>query len=240
VDRFNQEKLYIQLARILQELIVSGQWKLDERIPSEDELCSRFHVSKTTVRQAISNLAAEGYLLKIQGKGTFVTADQPTVSFVMKTRPTEEPFGREADAKRVFISKAEEEPSAAVRAFLRTEGRVLHLRSTTTVAGRTAYLQDSFVPLEILPDVEGRDVAGRSLYEILQQRGRRKIFKVIQTVEIGRAAGEAARELELEDGMPVLLVHRLYVSSDGTPVAYGRIQGRSDRATFQTEFERLH
>jgi hypothetical protein len=35
VDRFNQEKLYIQLTRLFLDEIASGRWLLDERIPSE-------------------------------------------------------------------------------------------------------------------------------------------------------------------------------------------------------------
>lgn len=239
VDRFNQEKLYIQLARILINEIVQGNWKLHERIPSEDELCKVYQISKTTVRQAISNLVADGYLMKIQGKGTFVTGDQPTVGFTMKTRPAEEQFGKEVYAKKTIAAKREMEPTPEVKAYLKTEDKVLYLSTQSSVDGKTVYFQESFIPMQILPDIENHEVTERSLYSILQDRGRKKIFKVVQTIEIGRVSGETARDLDLAEGMPVLVVHRLFVSSDNTPIAYSKIQGRSDRYKFQTEFERL-
>jgi len=71
IDRFNQEKLYIQLTRIFLEEIKSGKWQLNQRIPSEEELCKKYGVSKITVRQAVNNLVSDGYLMKLQGKGTF-------------------------------------------------------------------------------------------------------------------------------------------------------------------------
>lgn len=89
IDRFNQEKLYIQLTRIFLSEIASGKWGLAQKIPSEDELCRRYNVSKITVRQAINNLVSDGYLIKLQGKGTFVTSVQPVVGLAMRTQFTD-------------------------------------------------------------------------------------------------------------------------------------------------------
>jgi GntR family transcriptional regulator len=94
VDRKNQEKLYIQVMRILVDEIGKETWRIGDRIPSEDELSSRYGVSKITIRQALTNLAADGYLMKIQGKGTFVAGNRPVVGLTMKTRFTEGLFGR--------------------------------------------------------------------------------------------------------------------------------------------------
>ena len=79
VDRKNQEKLYIQIMRLVVDEIGRDNWSIGNRIPSEDELASRYGVSKITIRQALSNLAADGYLVKIQGRGTFVAGNRPNV-----------------------------------------------------------------------------------------------------------------------------------------------------------------
>ncbi|MEW6739266.1 MAG: GntR family transcriptional regulator, partial [Nitrospirota bacterium] len=92
VDRFTQEKLYIQLMRIFLELINSGNWQLGQQIPTEEDLCKKYNVSKITIRQAINNLVSDGYLIKIQGKGTFVAGTLPVVGLAMKTKLTEEMF----------------------------------------------------------------------------------------------------------------------------------------------------
>ena len=77
VDRGSKEKLYVQIYSIILEKIESGEWPLGTQIPSEDELCRIYDVSKVTVREAIQELAREGYLKRQQGKGTFVLYSCP-------------------------------------------------------------------------------------------------------------------------------------------------------------------
>lgn len=58
----------------LRERIVSGQWKRDERIPSEFELMEQLHVSRGTLREAIKALSHAGMLEVLRGDGTYVRA----------------------------------------------------------------------------------------------------------------------------------------------------------------------
>ena len=219
--------------------VISGTWKLSQRIPSEDELCTKYNVSKVTVRQAINNLVSDGYLMKIQGKGTFVTSVTPVVGVAMKTRFTEEMFGKEVIAERRILTLGEMEPPPVVKEYLKTGERIYYILSRRMVYGETAYIEESYIPSHMLPDIRDLDVEQHSLYALLQEKGSKKIFKVIQTIEIAQASQDAAKYLELDEGVPVLVVHRLFISSDNTPVAYTMIQGRSDRYKLQTEFERL-
>jgi GntR family transcriptional regulator len=239
VDRFNQEKLYIQLTRILLEEISSGNWKLNDRIPSEDELSRTYNISKITVRQAVNNLTSDGYLMKIQGKGTFVTSVLPVVGVAMRTIFTEEMFGKEVKAEKELLFRGIKEPAHDIRSYLKTNGDIYYMLSRRLLNGRPAYVDESFIPYRITPEIDSLDIAGASLYFFLQEKALKKIFKVIQTVEVSQATGDSARHLDLDEGVSVLVVHRLLISSDSTPVAYTKLQGRSDRYKFQAEFERL-
>ena len=239
VDRFNQEKLYIQLTRIFLEKINSGDWELGQQIPTEEDLCKKYNVSKITVRQAINNLVSEGYLNKVQGKGTFVTSVLPEVGLAMKTRLTEDMFEKEVKVEKEILFRGTGEPPPDARAYLKTNDRVHYILCRRMVGGEPAYLEESYIPYEMLPDVESLDIAQGSLYSILQERGTKKIFKVIQTVEVSKTGAEDAKNLDTGEGLPVLVVHRLLLSSDNTPVAYTRFLGRSDKYKFQTEFERM-
>lgn len=239
IDRFNQEKLYIQLTRILLEEINSGRWQPGHRIPTEEELCRKYNVNKITVRQSIYNLVSEGYLMKFQGKGTFVTGVLPEGCLAMRTRFTENMFGKEVRAEKKILFDGTKAPPSDAKEYLKTDERTYYILSKRVVNGEPVYLEESFIPYRLVPDIEKLDFSRVSLYSVLQERGIKKIFKVIQTIEISQVQGDNAKYLGVIKGVPVLVVHRLLLSSDNTPVAYTRFLGRSDRYKFQTEFERI-
>ncbi len=45
--------LYFQLQEILRDKIQNGQWKPGDYLPSEEELCSEYNLSRVTVRNAL-------------------------------------------------------------------------------------------------------------------------------------------------------------------------------------------
>jgi len=54
------------------DMIIEGNWKPGEMIPSEYDLCEAFSVSRNTIRQSVHRLSALGILRSRQGKGTYV------------------------------------------------------------------------------------------------------------------------------------------------------------------------
>jgi GntR family transcriptional regulator len=72
VNRELFEPSYLQLARILEEQIASGELRPGDRLPSEAQLCKFHDVSPMTVRRAINILVDQGAVAAEQGRGTFV------------------------------------------------------------------------------------------------------------------------------------------------------------------------
>jgi len=64
--------LYIQVARVLKEEIVSGLHPVGSLLATEDSLCERFSVSRYTVREALRLLREDGLVSSRQGAGTVV------------------------------------------------------------------------------------------------------------------------------------------------------------------------
>ena len=63
---------YVQVKEAIRRKIISKEWVDGCRIPVEAEFCEMYGVSRITIRKALEDLQSEGYLVKIQGKGTFV------------------------------------------------------------------------------------------------------------------------------------------------------------------------
>jgi len=64
--------LYRQLEEILKQRIKNGELKPGDQISTEFELCEEFGISRISVRQALAELANDGFLCRHQGRGTFV------------------------------------------------------------------------------------------------------------------------------------------------------------------------
>ncbi|MBB6671596.1 GntR family transcriptional regulator [Cohnella nanjingensis] len=67
-----RQPLYIQIQDYFKDQIRSGQLKADDKIPTEKELMQQFKVSRITVAVALGQLAKEGWLYRIPGRGSFV------------------------------------------------------------------------------------------------------------------------------------------------------------------------
>lgn len=64
-----------QVIEYIKDNIESGNWKVGEKIPSENELTAFLGVSRSSVRQAVSHFAGIGILESVHGKGTYLIDD---------------------------------------------------------------------------------------------------------------------------------------------------------------------
>lgn len=71
-NRVSSNKLYIQIYEQILHEIEIGTFKIDDKLPSEKFLCEQFGVSRAPVRQAISALELNGFVLSKQGEGAYV------------------------------------------------------------------------------------------------------------------------------------------------------------------------
>ena len=62
--------LYFQLKELILSEIKNGNYPSGSLIPTENELSEAFEISRTTVRQAITELVQEGWLYRVKSKGT--------------------------------------------------------------------------------------------------------------------------------------------------------------------------
>ena len=85
IDRDSPVPFYFQLSELLEQEIVSGRWEPGTRIPSENELCARYGLSRTTIRQALARLEQEGLVSREKGRGTFVSDSRPRSWLIQST-----------------------------------------------------------------------------------------------------------------------------------------------------------
>lgn len=139
-------RAYQQVADQLRDLVLRGALVAGDRLPSEAELCARFGVSRSTVREALRTLATEGLVTTSRGAtgGTFVAVPQPAhvVGFLTGT------FSLLAGAREVTVAELLEAREvlevAAARAAARHRSLSDLARLHATVPGPGEGLQRTF------------------------------------------------------------------------------------------------
>lgn len=238
IDRESQQKLYVQIYQIIKGKIEKGEWAGGMLIPSEDELCKIFDVSKATVRLAIYELVRAGYLKRQQGRGTFVTYSGAHFGITMKTRLTEDMLSKDIAVSKEMLTKEIIKPTEEIRKYLGQQDEVFFVRCKGFSDSEPVYIEEFFLPLSLRQKIYD-DLCQTSLYELIQNRAIKKIFKIIQSIEVIEISEDIASELEMQVGCHALCVHSILLGSDGTTIAYIKLTGSGKKYKIQTEFEKI-
>lgn len=201
-------------------------------IPTERALAEEYETSRTTVRQAISELVAEGRLGRIQGHGTFVAPPKVThlrqlTSFSDDARAQ----GLTPDSTTISLEVVSSDAVVAGRLGLREGDSVTRLERLRIIEGEPLAHEVAWLPGS-LPEFESNLATSGSLYAVLADVYGVRIADVEDTVETALAGPGDVRLLGIEMGAPLLVVHRLARDSAGTPVEWTRSAFRGDRFRF--------
>lgn len=201
-------------------------------IPAERALAESYKTSRTTVRQAISELVAEGRLGRVQGHGTFVAP--PKITHVRQLTSFSDDAisqGRRPDSKLLALSVVEADAEVAARLGLPPGAAVTRLERLRLIDGQALAHEVAFLPGR-LPRFSAKLARAGSLYSVLVAEYGMTISEVEDTVETALAAPEDVRLLGIEMGAPMLVVHRLARDAAGKAVEWTRSSFRGDRFRF--------
>ena len=145
VDRKSETPLWLQLKSILQGKIQSGELRQDSRLYSEHELCRMFSVSRTVVREALSELVHERYIYRIQGKGTFISGRKEEQDYAGSNIGfSGEMLGKGRKVQTKILEQILAEPSEREQRMLRlvSPQQVVQIRRLMYIDGQVRLLVD--------------------------------------------------------------------------------------------------
>jgi GntR family transcriptional regulator len=241
VDRESSTPLHVQLAERLRRLIISGEYQPGDRLSPEKELVDRFGLSRVTVRSGLALLEREGWILKRQGKGTFVRNPiEQDLTIVQTTYEVTRARGIATDTRHLSfgpvippkqIAKALGRP--ANQKLLRIEK--LHADDVSPIS-----LARAFLPLEVLPDAEiMRSQPSVTMIDIWERRLGVRIKGAQHHFRAEPADADTASALALEVGAPVLVLDRILYAEDGRALEFVSTFYRWNRYQFSIALPRL-
>jgi GntR family transcriptional regulator len=228
------------LSQALLAQITNGKFDPGDTLPPERVLTTSYDVSRITVRRAIDELENEGYVRRVQGKGTFVAPPRIQRGIFKLTSFSEDiaALGMEPGSELLTLQR---EPAQARVA------RELHLDEGDSVwfVERLRYADSEIVGLNLsylsLPNdvtlsrTELEDEV--SLWKVLAQKG-------IVLVESDKAIGAIGAEewhaelLNVRKGIPLLQVEGVAYSELGRPIEFHQIITRADRYKYHLHVPR--
>ena len=80
VDLRDRKQLYEQIIANVKELILSGELKADDKLPSVRSLAKELGINPNTIQKAYTELERQGIIMTLQGRGSMVLADKSSLA----------------------------------------------------------------------------------------------------------------------------------------------------------------
>jgi DNA-binding GntR family transcriptional regulator len=220
----NQVPLYVQLRESIRSSILNGQLKYGEQIPTELELSEEYKISRITVRKAILELVEEGYLVKKQGKGTFVNKRKIERKIVHFLSFSDACKANGLTASSKVIKKEIIQPTSKDQKMLQLdEGDALLFIQRVRYAGDSPIMiENNYFSYKDFHSLLNENLDG-SIYKILEEKLDVKPVRAGElTLEIVRANEEEVNLLNTASGEPLFYMESTVYAENDQPVHIGK------------------
>ena len=229
--------LYFQLKKLIVDEIKSKNYEVDSLIPTEKELSDQFNISRTTVRQAITELVQEGWLYRIKSKGTFIARQKLPQDFLQRLETfgdQMERLGVKASTKVVEFKVEQASGEVADNLEIEEGSKVIYLFRYRFGDNDPVVTVATYLPYDRCSFLMDYDFEKSSLYDCLATHRETRIYGAHRLVEAVEANAEDEKYLDIKKGAPVQLVHTVGFTDEGVPLEYSIARYRGDMSRFQT------
>jgi len=232
IDRSRPEPIYQQIREWMRQQIASGQWPEHYRLKSELDLVAELGVNRGTVRKAIADLIAEGLLVTIHGRGTFVVSqklEQPLAENLIAI--SEDLIHKGIPFETQVLEQTVVPASQRVAALLSVppETRIFMLRRVRSVQHEPFTLIHNYLLYDRLPHIETMDFTRQRLFDTLEKQFNLPLSWGQRTFQAQVATDDIARLLHISPCDPVMYIEQVTYLRDGSPIELSDVWLRGDQ-----------
>ena len=212
---------YLQIENELKKEIISGKFKYGDKFYSEAQLKEKFNVSSITVIRSVKDLVKAGYLVRHQGKGTFISRSRKDKLVRLSDN---EVFSDKQEEDRVKVVKLQEDNQAKMlkKLGLPKYESYYYIERLRLIDDTPFMVHRSFIPAKFINKNLAKDPNNyHSIYETLQKDKQLYLFDepFTETDTIVKANSEISQQLKIAKDYPVVRqVKKTILSSTGEVV----------------------
>jgi len=207
---------YRRLYEILRKHILDGVYKEGDLLPSENELCQLYGMTRPTVRHSLSTLSNEGYIRKHQGKGSIVHHLPEEIGILSVSGTTSAVGDRNLKTmikvKPVLILWPND--FMFPLSELEKESDCIYMERIRLLDEVPIFYEISYIANINLPRIISRQFENRSLFQVLRYYYRIEIKGGDQRIKAIPATSKISRFLHIEKDQPVLHLERKMETSN--------------------------
>jgi GntR family phosphonate transport system transcriptional regulator len=224
------QPIYRQVASVLEDMIYKNH-KTGDYLPSENELAFYFKVNRHTVRRAIDDLVAAGYVLRQKGKGSLIINDQ--VEYALNTGRFTARLDKIKRHSTSEVIKSNVVPSTLKMAKylgLRQADPVIVIETLRFVDERPISIITHFLNAQLVPEIEHSYKSG-SLHQHIEDSYGLKLKRVSALISAVMPLLEDAFHLKVALTQPLLKIKSFNAieSNMNTVVEFSISRNRSDK-----------
>lgn len=237
INKASKIPLYYQLMQILMNEIEHHLAK-DAQLPSEREICERYDVSRSTVRQALLELEQDGYIYKIHGKGTFVSPkkfNQELLKFYSFTNEMKR-IGKEPKSKVLDFAIITCDATLAKKMKTTKGTKVYKFVRLRMADGDPMMVETSYVPAVRFEGLKREDLS-ISMYDVFARRYAVDITYAEEKIQAVSTNEKTARYLQIQREIPSLQIERFTYEKD-LIIEYTVSMARGDQFVYSIKLDK--
>jgi len=238
INKTSPLPLYYQLKESILTAVQNKEFEVGERLPSERELAEYHNISRMTVKKAVDILVDNGYLIRKQGSGTFVTDYQQSYSISPLLSFTKEMEAKDLNYTTKILNFTEiTDQKVASKMNLQPEAKIYQLERLRLIENKPFLLENTFLAADNFPDLKKDELENSSLFKIIKNKYNIQLSTAEAEVEAVIFDADIAAKMQVKEGLLGLYFEQFSKNEKLEIIEYTSAYYRNDNYKFKFTFD---